>query len=740
MQERRSPGRRKFDRLAIEQTLESTFVVAADGSIQDASPSISRLLGFDGRQLLGTRFQDLVQPEEAEAVTRVFAECLRRPGEKVVAEIRARRQGGVTWIADMTCVNRLGDELICGLAVTLTDITDRKEAEEALRRSEQYLRTILETALDAVVSTNSDGIITGWYGAAEAVFGWSREEAVGRPVENTIIRPESRAGFREQLERFHRSGESPLIGKRFAAQALHRDGSTLHVELAVVPIPLPGGVTFTGFIRDITDRQRLEDRFREQAERMRLIVEQVPAVLWTTDRDLMITSASGSSLARLGLGSGVAVGRSLVKLFGFANSSAAPVQAHLRALEGELADFEFEWKDRVFHGHVEPLAAPEHGGGTIGLALDITDQWLVENDLRKTEAHLVALFEGTADPTWIQGSDRRLLTFNGPFSRLFEELYGRRPVVGESTREIISPDELAFWEPPFEAALSGERYSTYYRRRIGEVDRILELSFGPVVEQGKIIGVSTVGRDITARKQAERAASELSRRFTEGLVLAQEEERRRIARELHDESGQALTSLALGLRLLEEATDLEAVRREAGRLRRIASDVTSEVGRIARGLHPAVLDDLGLVAALRKSVGDASAAFGLKAGLHSETIGTERLPANVETGLYRIAQEALTNVLKHARATSIDVFLFRLPDSIRLVVEDDGTGFDSPVRMIEARGLGLLGMRERATMLGGKVTVESAAGEGTVITVEVPLAPENAVRVSEDKGRSENGR
>jgi sigma-B regulation protein RsbU (phosphoserine phosphatase) len=265
MLERRSPGRRRFDKLAVEQTLESTFVVSAEGVILDASASVFRLLGFEGEEILGMNFRDLLQPEEGEIAAGIIAKAVVRPRVKVVTKVRARRRDRELWIADLTCVNLLDDDSIRGLAMTLTDITHRKEVEEALRRSERHLRTILETALHAIVSVSLDGLVTGWDGAAEAVFGWSRDEAVGRAVSELLVPPERRAVFARRLEELRRTGKSSLVGRRIAAIAVHRDGSILHVELAAVRVPAPGGVTFTGFIRDISDRQKLEDRLRDQA-------------------------------------------------------------------------------------------------------------------------------------------------------------------------------------------------------------------------------------------------------------------------------------------------------------------------------------------------------------------------------------------------------------------------------------------------------------------------------------------
>src|SRR5438552_10693722 len=215
---------------------------------------------------------------------------------------------------------------------------------------------------------------------------------------------------------------------------------------------------------------------------------------------------------------------------------------------------------------------------------------------------------------------------------------------------------------------------------------------------------------------------EVRRHLLARAISAQEEERLRVARELHDETGQALTALLVGLRMVEEADTLEHARAAAGRLRLLAAESARDVGRIARGLRPSVLDDLGLVPALQRFAEEMGPPRGVTIRILGD--GGERLPGPIETTLYRVLQEALTNVVRHAAGRTATVTLVREPEVVRAVVRDDGTGFDlatvlgsSSVR----QPLGLLGMRERATLVGGSVAIESRPGAGTLVTVALPL-------------------
>ncbi len=240
------------------------------------------------------------------------------------------------------------------------------------------------------------------------------------------------------------------------------------------------------------------------------------------------------------------------------------------------------------------------------------------------------------------------------------------------------------------------------------------------LSDGTIIGIGT---DISVRKQAE----ELRTRFIEEAIHAQEEERRRLALELHDEMGQSLTTLLIGLKALEEDLSAGKPRELARLLREITAQSVREVGRLARGLRPTALDDLGFPAAIEAHIGEIGRAHLLKVDLHMDGFDTRpRMPTRVENHLYRMVQEALTNVIKHARATAVSIVLRRSENSVLAIVEDDGTGIDTAdaTRTGPHDELKLASIRERAALLGGSISIESVAGHGTTIYIQVPLPPE----------------
>lgn len=203
---------------------------------------------------------------------------------------------------------------------------------------------------------------------------------------------------------------------------------------------------------------------------------------------------------------------------------------------------------------------------------------------------------------------------------------------------------------------------------------------------------------------------------------AQEEERRRISRELHDETGQALTTLLVQLKMLERSPDLEAIHQRTAGLRELTAQTLEEVRRLALDLRPSALDDLGLVPALEWYIAEFARNAKIQVYFETHNLDDIRLPHGMEIVLYRIVQETLTNVARHSQAEHAWVQLEREDSTVRVSIEDDGQGFDvEETLQSQEHGLGLLGMRERVELIGGSFHLESARGSGTRLRIEAPL-------------------
>jgi len=258
-----------------------------------------------------------------------------------------------------------------------------------------------------------------------------------------------------------------------------------------------------------------------------------------------------------------------------------------------------------------------------------------------------------------------------------------------------------------------------------EVDAPLARSFGaktglwaPLIVQDRPLGVLMV-HDKRGADPCFDDDVRLAETFADRCAVAVDL-RRRLARELHDETGQALTSILLGLRTVEEANGAAALRAATATLRELAVATLQDVRRLAVELRPKALDDFGLVAALERLISNFAEQTGISVEF-SARIGETRLNADVETALYRIVQEALTNVAKHAQAERVSIVLTRKARAVTAVIEDDGLGFTAAPEPDDSRDLGLVGMQERVGLLSGRIRIESTEGSGTTLVVEVPL-------------------
>ena len=289
----------------------------------------------------------------------------------------------------------------------------------------------------------------------------------------------------------------------------------------------------------------------------------------------------------------------------------------------------------------------------------------------------------------------------------------------------MHPDDRPLVSQQLEALFrDGARFDVEYRtrRRDGRWIWVHDRAVTTYEEQGVAYAYGLLS-EITDRKQAE----EIRALLLNQVITVQEEERGRIARELHDETAQSLASLLMGLGALQEARTVKAARAQARDLQQVATHALAEVRRLAWGLRPSVLDDLGLATALARYAADFGRTRGITVRVETSGLDDGRLAPSVETALYRIMQEALSNVARHAAATTVSVWLRRRQDAVVLIVDDDGCGFDSeqpPGPATAARGLGIHTMRERAAVLKGTFTIDSAPGRGTRLEVEIPLGTE----------------
>ncbi len=228
-----------------------------------------------------------------------------------------------------------------------------------------------------------------------------------------------------------------------------------------------------------------------------------------------------------------------------------------------------------------------------------------------------------------------------------------------------------------------------------------------------------------AKAEAERAEREqLRAQYVHAVIAAQEDERKRIARELHDSTSQSLTSMMIGLKTMADGCHVPELQKRAEELRTVAGQTLDDVHALSLQLRPSVLDDLGLPEAIRRHVADCCRRNTLNIDLAIQGLDEVRLPTEIETALYRITQEALTNIIRHAEAQTASIFIECNTTKVLEVIEDDGKGFDQSSIDWHDGHLGLYGIRERAELLSGQFTIETKPEHGTSLFIEIPLTAE----------------
>lgn len=356
----------------------------------------------------------------------------------------------------------------------------------------------------------------------------------------------------------------------------------------------------------------------------------------------------------------------------------------------------------------------------LAIVNDITDSKRATERLKESEERFRKVFDGAPIGIGIVGTDFRFLKVNEAFCEMMG--FSQEELSGKTFAEITHPDDIDKDLRLVEQVFSGKRRSYQLEKRY--LTKAGEMIWGQLTVtvlregEGRPLYLLGMVKDISEEKRAEAVRGRLLNR----IMTAQEEERQRIAHELHDGIGQTLTALAVGLRSVEDIDGAEGMLVQIRRLREVAASAVGETRRIARGLRPSVLDDLGLEEALRQYLRDYTASYGIAADLQVGRPTTARLPGMVETALYRIIQEAMTNTAKHSGARHVSVVLDHGDSMVDAVVEDDGCGFQIENERLDGSvGLGIQGMRERAGLLDGTVEIEASPGKGATVYVRIPV-------------------
>ncbi len=357
-----------------------------------------------------------------------------------------------------------------------------------------------------------------------------------------------------------------------------------------------------------------------------------------------------------------------------------------------------------------------------------------EELLKQSEANLHGLIENTSNGIFSLDTDLKLITYNTAFMKQFNIAFKKDPKVGASVKELMPEKDAKYWTSLFNKSLKGKRFTIEHKFKIDGKLSIFEISFNPIITDGDITGLSTFIKNITNRKKAESKLLQVAKQKLkqeikeqkirgEAIIEGQDEERQRISLELHDGLGQLLTAIKLNLSNLEKQNG-DKQKTKINEIKKLLNETMAETKRVSQNLMPSVLKDFGLVPTIELLCEQNTEKEGTK--VIFQTFGVkERLNSKLERGLYRITQEAINNSLKYAKANEINVQLLQKNGTVRLMVEDDGVGFnvDEINKSKEMRGYrhGLHNMRERTDLLNGNIDIDSSLNNGTVISVEISL-------------------
>ncbi len=391
---------------------------------------------------------------------------------------------------------------------------------------------------------------------------------------------------------------------------------------------------------------------------------------------------------------------------------------------------------------------------------NISERKRTEVALRKSEERLRLMSESFTDyAIFIADIEGLVLSWNTGAEKIFG--YKAPEIIGTSADKLFTPEDRENDVPNQEMQTARETGRASDERWHLRKDGSRFYASGvmaPLFDQDALVGYAKIARDLTESKQIQeelilyrqqletlvaartteleesnqslrqeisdrRRAEEERVGLLRRIVTTQEDERRRIARDMHDSLGQQLTALRLKIATLISNKSVDAhLEKEIGGLQEAAALLDAEIGFLAWELRPPALDDLGFVAATKNFVSEWSRHYGIVAELHAANLEEKRLAPGIETNLYRITQEALNNVFKHAEAKNVNIVIERRKGDVVLVIEDDGKGFEPTDRPNSEAGsrLGLVGMRERAETVGGTLEIESGPGKGTTIFARVP--------------------
>jgi len=707
-------------RALVESMSEGLVLADEEDRATYVNRAFCEMIDYSAEELLGRPPELFFDDESRQRYLKEMEG--RRRGSQSRYELSLRRKDGKRVVVQASGRPiQDADGTFRGSVGILTELTERKRAEEALASSEKSFRTLVELMNEGVARTDTRGVITyvnPWFCA---LLGYSAGEFLGRAAED-FVDERDRQRYLDQVPA-RRAGQHATyeLGLR------RKDGRRVDVLLSSRPVFDDSG-DFCGALAvftDISERKRVEEDLNDANSELRAIFDAYPDLSFRLSADGTMLDFRKGLTTEMYLPPNRFIGRKpadyLPAAVGEQFRNAIEEVHRTRSMVTIEYNLPIAGKEQSLEGRFVPLP----NGEILLLIRNISVRKRTEEALAESEERYRTLVEsiheglGTMD-------EHGISTYVNP--RLCE-------MVGFSAEELVGQTPIHFFDEEsrrrfFARAADRQRgiadsYELILRKKSGEPVPVL-ISEQPLFDKnGAFRGICSIITDISAQKRAEERLSALSAR----LLKAHDEERQSVAHELHDDFGQLLAGLKFAVHRLRK--HLPADRPDLGeigdQLHRDVETAIHKMRTLHRGLHPSELEHLGLASAVETLVGDFQERTGIACSLEwddsSLTLGREQ-----QLHLYRIVQEALTNVARHADAAEVEVKVRVEPSQLCIEVQDDGCGMD-PERASAPTSYGLTGMRKRAEYCGGRLHIRSEPGEGTMVRVEVPLLSPAVVEV-----------
>jgi len=714
------------------------------------SPSYEGIWGrsLDSLYLRPESIFDAIHDEDREHVVGII-KAQREQGFDVEYRI-VRPEGSIRWIRNRGFPVKDESGRVYRIAGVAEDITEHKQAEkESLQiaqrmqalseKNEDHLRLVIDTIPTMVWSLLPDGTVDFVNRRWLEYTGLSRQEALEHP--DSIVHP-------EDLSRIAEKWRAEMAAEEHSEDELRlrsADGEYRWFLVRIASLRNEQGniVRWYGTNTDIEDRKRTADALRDSEQRFRRLVELMPVAVYVCDASGMIQIYNNRAVELWGrepnLGDAAELYCGSLRLclpdgtfVPHEKSRMADVlRTGIPARDVEVLMERPDGSCIIVLVNIVPLKNNDGDLiGAINCFQDITEREQVDEALRQNEFELAEAQRVAHIGSWTLDIATNSVRWSEELYRIFDIAKSEFANTYETFMSRILPEDVArVRQVNSEARSSGNPFELEYRitTRAGGEKHIREIGYARKSDSGAVLAMFGTAQDVTERKRAENALRDSAlqlQALSRGLVELQESERKELASELHDRIGQNLTALGINLEILRsQATgdDFDLFRPRLQDSAALVESTADAIENLMSELRPPMLDDYGLLPALDWYAKQFTQRTGIGIAVRGGETTERALPA-AETALFRIAQEALNNVAKHARATHVDIVLEQSATACTISIEDNGAGFDSTSysRDRPMSGLGMVTMRERTQAVGGEFAVQTVTGRGTRVVVRVP--------------------